>query len=392
MKLRKIVIVGAGPAGSSLAIRLAIRDFDVTLVEREIFPRPKLCGEFISPECLGHLAELRVLDSMTSAGGDRISETVFFSQSGRSATIPTSWLGGIALSLSRSEMDHQLLRRAEDTGVRVMEDTSVVDVMLNGPQIAGVRARAAKGEAFTVDGDVTVDATGRSAIVSKLAARAGKVSGRTSDKAKFIGFKVHMRNASIRRGRCEMYFFRGGYAGLSNVENGLFNLCFLVEARAVREMKSDVGEILGRVVFQNPRAKAALENAEPVGEWLAVSVTGFGRKPLSPAPGLFTVGDSAAFIDPFTGSGMLLAFESAQMLAHSIADDRHSFASISHSYSRRYHTAFASRLRSASLLRRAAFVPVLASSAIRLAGVNERLTELAARLTRRSASTAFTKR
>ena len=48
----KIVIVGAGPAGASLAIRLAQKGFEVVLIEREKFPRQKLCGEFISPECL----------------------------------------------------------------------------------------------------------------------------------------------------------------------------------------------------------------------------------------------------------------------------------------------------------------------------------------------------
>ena len=47
----KITIVGAGPAGAGAAIRLAQNGFGVTLVEREKFPRQKLCGEFISPEC-----------------------------------------------------------------------------------------------------------------------------------------------------------------------------------------------------------------------------------------------------------------------------------------------------------------------------------------------------
>ena len=76
-----IAIVGAGPAGSSLAIRLATAGKRVLLVEKESFPRHKLCGEFISPECLDHFAELGVLGSMQAAGGAEIRETIFYSRS-----------------------------------------------------------------------------------------------------------------------------------------------------------------------------------------------------------------------------------------------------------------------------------------------------------------------
>ena len=57
-----IVIAGAGPAGSSLAIRLRAQNMPVVIVERYRFPRQKLCGEFISPECLAHFDELGVRD------------------------------------------------------------------------------------------------------------------------------------------------------------------------------------------------------------------------------------------------------------------------------------------------------------------------------------------
>ncbi len=78
-----ILIVGAGVAGSSLAVRLARENFHVTLSERESFPRHKLCGEFISPEALVHFKKLGVLDEMLAIGGDRIGETVFYSARGQ---------------------------------------------------------------------------------------------------------------------------------------------------------------------------------------------------------------------------------------------------------------------------------------------------------------------
>jgi 2-polyprenyl-6-methoxyphenol hydroxylase-like FAD-dependent oxidoreductase len=77
-----VIIVGGGPAGASASVHLATRGARVLLLEREKFPRPKLCGEFISPECLGHFARLGVLEEMLSAGGAQIAETQFLRRAG----------------------------------------------------------------------------------------------------------------------------------------------------------------------------------------------------------------------------------------------------------------------------------------------------------------------
>src|ERR687896_2429694 len=88
------IIVGGGPAGASAAIGLAASGARVLLAERERFPREKLCGEFISPECLGHFARLGVLEEMSRGGGARVSETVFYAPSGRGVSVPSAWFGG----------------------------------------------------------------------------------------------------------------------------------------------------------------------------------------------------------------------------------------------------------------------------------------------------------
>ena len=88
-----VIIVGGGPAGASAAIQLAASGARVLLAERERFPREKLCGEFISPECLEHFARLGVLERMSS-GGARVSETVFYAPSGRGVSVPSEWFGG----------------------------------------------------------------------------------------------------------------------------------------------------------------------------------------------------------------------------------------------------------------------------------------------------------
>src|SRR2546425_11478369 len=88
-----VIIAGGGPAGSSAAIHLAKRGARVLLAEQKKFPRAKLCGEFISPECALHFGRLGVVDRIFSARPARLSETVFYSRRGTSLTVPSPCVG-----------------------------------------------------------------------------------------------------------------------------------------------------------------------------------------------------------------------------------------------------------------------------------------------------------
>ncbi len=170
----KIVVVGAGPSGASLAIRLLRENFRVVLIEREKFPRHKLCGEFISPECLAHFRELGVLDEMQAAGGERITETVFYAPDGKSVRVPSKWFNNNesgALSLSRAEMDFRLLEKAKAVGVEVLEEHSAVNLLSEKDKICGVKLRAKDGAIKEVLADLLIDATGRAGILGKMMSR-----------------------------------------------------------------------------------------------------------------------------------------------------------------------------------------------------------------------------
>lgn len=383
----KILIVGAGPAGASLAIRLARKGFRVVLLEREKFPRQKLCGEFVSPECLAHFEELGVLEEMLAVGGDRIAETVFFAPNGKSVSVLSEWFGagsaGGALSISRAAMDFILLEKARDAGVRVLEETQAAALLLEKGKVSGVRARTSGGETLEFDAELTVDATGRAGVLGKLLTKTGNRKPKTEDrKPKFIGFKAHLENVGLEKGVCEIYFFRGGYGGLSHVENGRANHCFLIEAETAREFQSDIGRILENVVFRNERARETLRGANAVTDWLAVSVDRFGAKDLVPAPNLFSVGDAAAFIDPFTGSGMLMALESAGILTRSISENFFSFENTARQYESLHRRNFRRRLLVCNIMRRAAFAPRLAGWLISGLSLSGGTRELIARATR----------
>ncbi|MDT7602643.1 MAG: hypothetical protein QOF61_640 [Acidobacteriota bacterium] len=416
-----VIVVGAGPAGASAAIRLACEGARVALVEQKKFPREKLCGEFISPECVEHFARLGVAESMTSAGGADLRETVFYAQSGRAVSVPSAWFGRgtgatRALGLSRAEMDARLLRRARDVGATVLEDAHAT-VASDGARVRGVRVQTGGAEQlFTAA--VTIDATGRTRALARKVEResrgvkldetrdekddegARKSSGTSSDggasverRRQLVAFKAHLEGARLAESACEIYFYRGGYGGLSSVERGLSNLCFIVSSADVRARDGDAGRVMREVVCSNRRAAETLRDARVSSPWLAVALEGFGRFRLVPAQGLLAVGDAASFIDPFTGSGMLMALESGELAASVIArnlsrlradgSSADSFVALADDYRALYRERFGARLRVCSHLRRAAFAPgALVELGVAALGASARFRRGLARATR----------
>jgi flavin-dependent dehydrogenase len=387
----------------------------VLLVEREKFPRAKLCGEFISPECLAHFARLGVLEEMSGAGGAQVGETLFFAQSGRRVGVPSAWFGretrggtgnawsSGALGLSRAEMDERLLRRARAVGVEVLEEAQVAGLLFAGERerraVGGVRVEW-RGELLELNAVVTIDATGRARALARRVEQHAKANGggeahaakagvSVSKRMPLVAFKAHLENVGGAKSACEIYFYRGGYGGVSCVENELSNLCFIVAAGDVRARASDAERVMREIVMSNSRAAETLRGARVRSEWLAVALESFGRREVAPAEGLLMVGDAASFIDPFTGSGMLMALESGELAGEAVTRALPllraggGFAPLAEDYRARYQARFAARLRVCSWLRRVAFAPQFATeAAIAALGASARMRRVVARATR----------
>ena len=395
-----VAVAGGGPAGTSAAIRLALGGARVLLAEQAKFPRPKLCGEFITPECVEHFARLGVAEEMFGAGAREVAETRFYAPSGRNVAVPSGWFGAgcvSALGLSRAEMDERLMRRARAAGVEVLEETQAAGLLTDRGRVTGVRLRVGGktgGETFERRARVVIDATGRSRALARCLTHeerrrgaadrsaqettrettsetGGGLTPARKSRARLVAFKAHLEGARGYDSACEIYFYRGGYGGLSPVEGGRSNLCFIASARDVRERGGDPERVLREVVMSNRRASRTLEGASARASWLSVALESFGRSDLAPAPGLLAAGDAASFIDPFTGSGMLMALEGGELAAEVLArwlprlreGDKHAhrtgalLSALAADYAARYEGRFGPRLRLCSWLRRAAFAP-----------------------------------
>jgi flavin-dependent dehydrogenase len=280
-------------------------------------------------------------------------------------------------------MDQRLLERAKEVGVTVREDAHAAGLLRTGRRVSGIIIKAGE-ELHECSAGLTIDATGR----NRTLAREFNHDGTDGKRLELVAFKAHFENAYVRDGACEIYFYKHGYGGLSGIENGLSNFCFIVAARDVRRYGSDPETVMREVVMKNKRAADTLSDARTYTPWLSVSLRGFGRYALAPGPGLLTIGDAASFIDPFTGSGILMALESGKLVAEIIKPYLtrlpENVSDLATQYKMVYSKTFQSRLRTAALLRRAAFVPGLASAAIRLSGLSSHFRRQLARATHQS--------
>lgn len=380
-----IIIIGAGPAGSTAAALLAQAGQRVLLLEKSRFPREKLCGEFITPECLRVFARLGVRARMLAAGAQPIRHWTIFAADGRSLEVPLRWLADAdepALGLSRARMDTILLERARQLGVEVREGCHVAPRLRCADGWSFVECKSEGGLLETVAAPVVLDASGRNGVFSKQTEQQpSRLAG-----ARLFGCKVHLRGVAGLGERGAMFFFRDGYGGLCDVEDERTNLCFITTEATLRAAKGDRAKLLDLTLRTNEAARVRLQDAVLAGEWSGTGPLTYGRQ--RTLPGVLAIGDAGAFIDPFTGSGMLLALSSgelaAQVINESFAAGVRDVAAIAARYEQLHRAQFGWRFKACALWRKLAFHPAARNTLVTVLARQQWLLRLATRSTRRN--------
>src|SRR5438034_8163551 len=163
----QVLVVGGGPAGSTTATLLAREGFDVTLIEKEVFPRYHI-GESLLPSCLEILDLIGAREKVEAYGFQR-KDGGFF-EWGRD-----SWVLNFeklhhpySFQVVRSEFDHLLLEHAKSQGVQVFEGIEVQSLSFDGdrPRSATWASVAEKQETGEISFDFLVDASGRAGIMA----------------------------------------------------------------------------------------------------------------------------------------------------------------------------------------------------------------------------------
>ena len=293
------LVIGGGPAGSMLAMRLAAAGREVVLLEKEHGAHHKVCGEFLSREAVGYLAQAGI--EPRDLGACAITRVRL--SSGRHSV--EAQLPFTALSLSRQVMDEELLKRVQEAGCEVRRGALAVRLEAEGSgwivRLRGggsIRAKAL----FLATGKHDVNAWQRN-------------GGAQTD---LVGFKMHWRLAQPAteglRGVMDLFLLRGGYGGLALVEDGIANLCLVVRRKRLRALGGWT-ELLRTMRDELPTLRERLDNATAC--WskpLAISPIPYGYVAGS-TDGMWRVGDQAAVIPSFTGDGMSIALHSGALAA-----------------------------------------------------------------------------
>lgn len=317
----EVLIVGGGPAGSSLAFALASAGVDVLIMDRARFPRGKPCAEYLSPQASRILDAMGTLERVERSGAAALAGVRVRAPNG--AVIAGDFIAehgyrgyrDRGLSVRREVLDAILLDSARAAGARVLESTRVIDVVRDGDRVRGARVLAETGRR-EVSARFVVGADGlRSVVASRLGL------ARRTRRPRRLALVTHFRGVAGIGDQAEMHVEADGYVGIADVGNGITTVSLVVPASRAREISRDRTGFLDSWIARREHLAPRFAHAQRV---TPVQATGpfASRAKIAWVPGAALVGDAADFFDPFTGEGIYAALRGGELLASALLEAR----------------------------------------------------------------------
>ncbi|HSL51562.1 MAG TPA: NAD(P)/FAD-dependent oxidoreductase [Candidatus Deferrimicrobiaceae bacterium] len=346
-----VVVVGAGPAGSAAAILLAERGWSVTLLDKAAFPRPKICGEYLSPEAARVMDRLGVLKAVDAAGAQPLHGMRITAPDGTvlDGTYPTGgrWRGyrDHALAVRREAFDRILLERARALPVDVRERHRVTGLIREegaaDGAVVGVEAQDAAGATVEVRSKLVVGADGRASVVAHAL---GLVRPHRLQRLALIR---HVSGIEGLGDRGEVYVDPPDYSILNPVAPGLVNLSLVVPLAHAQPFSGRLETFFEARLKQLRHLPRRLEGMRAEGPLMVMGPLAY-RVDEPRVGGVMLAGDAAGFYDPFTGEGLYTALRSAELLAevaHPALERADVSAAALAPYARARRAAFADKAR-----------------------------------------------
>ncbi|MFB4311754.1 geranylgeranyl reductase family protein [Actinomadura sp. GTD37] len=301
--MRDVIVVGAGPAGSSAACHLARAGLDVLVLEKTSFPREKICGDGLTPRAVD---ELRALD-IDLSGWFR-TEGVRLIGAGRTLELP--WPSGHGLTRTRSGLDELLARQAVAAGATLLENTKVTAPVSTRGRVTGVRTATGTHAARLV---IAADgASSRLSVALGLHPRRDRPIG--------IAGRRYYRSPRHDDAHLEIWLdlAPAGYGWIFGVGDGTCN----VGVALLRTQHPDYHRLLSRWLERVPSAWG-LTDGNATGPLRGAALPmGFSRRPHY-LPGLLLAGDSGGMVNPFSGEGIAYSLEAGRIAAEVITTAFH---------------------------------------------------------------------
>ncbi|GEP51851.1 geranylgeranyl bacteriochlorophyll reductase-like protein [Flavobacterium noncentrifugens] len=326
-----IIIVGGGLAGLTSAIHLSKNGFPVTVIDKNKYPRHKVCGEYISNEVLPYLDWLGINPEVLHP--TKIREIIFSTGTGKiiHGNLP---LGGFGIS--RFAFDHYLFQKAVSQNCKVVEET-VTEIDFSNDEFL---VTLSNNE--ILKSKIVIGAFGKRSNLDQKMHRDFIVK-----KSPWLAVKGHYKG-NFPDETVGLHNFKGGYCGVSKVENDTINICYLADFETFKQYKN-LDEYQKNVVYKNPVLKAVFENATAIFEKpLTISQISFDKKKCVENRVLM-VGDTAGLIHPLCGNGMAMAIHSAKIVSESVTkylkQESLSRESLEKEYHKSWNSHFSKRLK-----------------------------------------------
>lgn len=296
--MHEVIVIGGGMAGLFNAILLAKADISVLVIEKKAYPFHKVCGEYVSNEVKSLLQSEGLYPQHLSPPS--ISRLLISSPTGRSQQLNLP-MGGFGVS--RYWLEHFWYQKALEHDV---------DFRLN-TRVAKVGYESGLHKVTTHDGQmiqapVVIGAYGKRSHLDKQFNRPF-----LKNRSGYLAVKYHM-NYPWEPDLIALHAFDNGYCGLSMVEEGKLNVCYLSSRSHLRKNK-DIESLEKYVLGGNPQLATVLETGERLFKKpLVINEVSFDSKEEVVEHMLMT-GDAAGMITPLCGNGMAMAIHSAKLLA-----------------------------------------------------------------------------
>jgi len=304
-----VIVVGGGPAGATAGALLAQQGMQVLICEGKVFPREKVCGEFMgtaSREVLRQLGLLEEFDRRAGAWVRRVAACVGGGGVGDVlwGDMPRDAAGAWPRALGRGELDEMLLLRARAMGAEVRQPCHVSFV--EGDASSGFLVASSQGE---LQGRCVVMAHG-------LAQRGGMGASEAPARLRreYVSFKGHMEGCELPGDAIAIAGARGIYAGLVGTSGGRYSLAFVVNRRRAGRWGNSAEAQLRSLIEENAAFGRMVGMGRVSGAWMASG-------PLEPGvrevyrDGRFFVGNAAGEVHALVGEGITLAMRGGAMLA-----------------------------------------------------------------------------
>jgi flavin-dependent dehydrogenase len=308
----RAIVVGAGPAGTFAAWRLARLGWRTTLVERAVVGRPKCCGHCLNPRVATLLRRHGLLEGVTALARGRTSRlrVLAAGEDGAPPLIevdlhPHEAAAGVGWLVPRDRLDAHLWQVAIAAGVEARRPASARLESIGSAEAPAIVAIDDGGGTERIEADLVVAADGLGSGIARSAGLAGR--GAAGRKFGFAGtLRFVGRSPVLPMDAITMVVGGGGYLGVVRAEGERWHAAGLVDARG--DLPRSPREATRTLLAAWPDAGVVLDEVLAAGPmpWRPAAATR-GRVAL--------VGDAAGYAEPFTGEGMAWAFESAEVLA-----------------------------------------------------------------------------